>query len=96
MADVPPECLRLSRQSAQGDQQRWGFCTGDIVRAIVPSSSLKAGIYVGCIAIRATGSGTIKTVQETVQGIHSKYCQPQHRGDGYAYQKGAVALPPHV
>ena len=31
-----------------------------------------------------------------LQGIHYKYCQPLHRGDGYAYQKGAVALPPHA
>ena len=72
-----------------------GFRTGDIVRAIVPASSVKQGTYIGRIAIRATGFCNIKTVQETVQSIHVKYCAPLHRGDGYAYQKGAVALPPH-
>jgi 5-methylcytosine-specific restriction endonuclease McrA len=69
-----------------------GFRTGDIVRAVVPSSSTKAGIYVGRIAVRATGSCDIKTATDTVQGIHYRYCQPLHRADGYAYTRG-VALP---
>jgi 5-methylcytosine-specific restriction endonuclease McrA len=73
-----------------------GFRTGDIVRAIVPPSSLKAGTYVGRIVIRASGSCNIKTAKETIQGVHVKYCHPLHRGDGYAYQKGAAALPPHA
>jgi len=72
-----------------------GFRTGDIVRAKVPSLSSKAGVYVGRIAIRATGSCNITTATGTVQGIHVRYCQPLHRGDGYAYTKG-VALPPQA
>jgi 5-methylcytosine-specific restriction endonuclease McrA len=70
-----------------------GFRTGDIVRAQVPSASAKAGVYVGRIAIRATGSCNITTVTGTVQGINSRYCQPLHRGDGYAYTKGAALHP---
>lgn len=72
-----------------------GFRTGDMVRAIVPASSVKAGTYVGRIAIRATGSCNIKTAKETIQGIHVRYCSPLHRGDGYTYQQGGAALPPH-
>jgi HNH endonuclease len=72
-----------------------GFRTGDIVRAVVPSSSAKAGVSVGRIAIRASGSCNITTPTGTVQGIHVRYCQPLHRGDGYAYTKG-VALPPEA
>jgi 5-methylcytosine-specific restriction endonuclease McrA len=72
-----------------------GFRTGDIVRAQVPSARAKAGVYVGRIAIRATGSCNITTATGTVQGIHVRYCQPLHRGDGYAYTKG-VALPPQA
>jgi len=72
-----------------------GFRTGDIVRAQVPSASAKAGVYVGRIAIRASGSCNITTATGTVQGIHVRYCQPLHRGDGYAYAKG-VALPPQA
>ncbi len=72
-----------------------GFRTGDMVRAVVPATSIKVGTYVGRIAIRATGSCNIKTARGTIQGIHTRYCQPVHRGDGYTYQKGA-ALPPHA
>jgi 5-methylcytosine-specific restriction endonuclease McrA len=72
-----------------------GFRTGDIVRAQVSSASAKAGVYVGRVAIRATGSCNITTATGTVQGIHVRYCQPLHRGDGYAYTKG-VALPPQA
>jgi 5-methylcytosine-specific restriction endonuclease McrA len=70
-----------------------GFRTGDIVRARVPSSSAKAGVSVGRIAIRASGSCNITTATGTVQGIHVRYCQPLHRGDGYAYTTGAALLP---
>ena len=72
-----------------------GFRTGDIVRAVVPSSSAKAGVSVGRIAIRASGSCNITTPTGTVQGIHVRYCQPLQRGDGYAYTKG-MALPPQA
>lgn len=69
-----------------------GLRTGDIVRASVPVNSTKAGVYVGRIAIRATGSCNIRTATGTIQGIHYRYCQPLHRGDGYRYsqQKGAA------
>jgi len=72
-----------------------GFRTGDIVRAQVPSTSAKAGVHVGRIAIRASGFCNITTTTGTVQGIHVRYCQPLHRGDGYAYAKG-VALSPQA
>src|SRR6185437_215279 len=62
-----------------------GFRTGDMVRAVLPVSSTKAGVYVGRIAIRATGSCNIKTAQGTIQHIHVRYCHPLHRGDGYSY-----------
>ena len=71
-----------------------GFRTGDLVRAMVPSSSVKAGIYVGRIAIRATGWCNLKTSRGTIQGIHYRYCQPLQRADGYSYQKGARAFLP--
>jgi hypothetical protein len=72
-----------------------GFRTGDIVRAVVPVTSTKAGVYEGRIAIRASGSCNIKTAAGTVEGVHYRYCRPLHRADGYAYTKGA-ALPPHA
>lgn len=76
-----------------------GFRTGDLVRAVVPVTSVKAGTYVGRIAVRATGSCNLSTIQGTIQGIHVRFCRPLHRGDGYTYsyrQKGDAALPPHA
>jgi 5-methylcytosine-specific restriction endonuclease McrA len=72
-----------------------GVRTGDIVRAVAPATSTKAGVYIGRIAIRATGFCNLTTATETIQGIHIRYCRPLQRGDGYAYTKGA-ALPPQV
>ncbi len=62
-----------------------GFRTGDMVKAVVPETSKKAGVYVGRIAIRATGYCNIKTGTETIQGIHVRYCTALHRMDGYSY-----------
>jgi hypothetical protein len=74
-----------------------GLRTGDIVRAVVPRSSVKGGIHVGRNAIRATGSCNITTATGTVQGVHVRYCRPLQRGDGYTYhQKGGAALPPQA
>jgi 5-methylcytosine-specific restriction endonuclease McrA len=71
-----------------------GFRTGDLVRAAVPASSVKAGTYVGRMAARATGSCNITTAAGTIQGIHVRYCRPLQRGDGFTYQHGPTALPP--
>ncbi|HLY32607.1 MAG TPA: RNA-guided endonuclease IscB [Ktedonobacterales bacterium] len=75
-----------------------GFRTGDLVRAVVPAASVKAGVYVGRLAVRATGSCNLKTATGTIQGIHVRFCQPLQRGDGYsyAYGKGGAALPPQA
>jgi 5-methylcytosine-specific restriction endonuclease McrA len=84
-----------------------GFRTGDLVRAVVPPSSVHAGVYVGRLAVRATGSCNLRTAVGTIQGIHVRSCTPLHRGDGYAYayadastptpeQKGAAANPPQA
>ena len=73
-----------------------GMRTGDIVRAVVPPPSSKAGAYLGRLAVRAIGSCNITSSAGTVQGIHIRYCRPLHRGDGYTYQKGEAALSPHA
>lgn len=71
-----------------------GMRTGDLVRAVVPPPSIKAGVHVGRLAVRASGSCNITTRAGTVQGIHIRYCQPLHRADGYSYhlQKGEAVL----
>ncbi|MDN8618314.1 RNA-guided endonuclease IscB [Variovorax ginsengisoli] len=65
-----------------------GFGTGDMVRAEVPKG-IKAGVHVGRVAIRASGSFNIQTRREgvsaVVQGIGHKYCHLVQRSDGYGY-----------
>jgi 5-methylcytosine-specific restriction endonuclease McrA len=65
-----------------------GFQTGDMVRAEVPKGK-KAGIRVGRIAIRASGSFRVGNAD----GINAKYCKLLHRADGYGYAR-RPALPP--
>ncbi|MFB2921640.1 MULTISPECIES: RNA-guided endonuclease IscB [Aerosakkonema] len=60
-----------------------GFQTGDIVKAVVTSGK-KIGVYVGRVAIRATGSFNISAT-EMVQGVSHKYCKTIHKKDGYSY-----------
>jgi 5-methylcytosine-specific restriction endonuclease McrA len=84
-----------------------GLRTGDMVRAVVAAPSIKAGVYVGRLAVRATGWCNLRTAAGTIQGIHVRSCTPLHRGDGYAYayadvytrtpeQQGAAANPPQA
>jgi 5-methylcytosine-specific restriction endonuclease McrA len=71
-----------------------GMRTDDLVRAVVPAPSIKAGTYVGRLSVRATGSCNVKTSVGTVQGIHIRSCRPLQRADGYSYQKGEAVLAP--
>ena len=47
-----------------------GLRTGDLVRAVVPASSVKAGVSVRRLAIRATGPCHVQTARGTLAGIH--------------------------
>lgn len=62
----------------------FGFQTGDMVKALVPSGK-KAGTWTGRVAIRATGSFNIQTPDGVVQGISHRHCRLLQRGDGYSY-----------
>ena len=65
-----------------------GFRTGDIVRADV-SKGKHAGIHVGRVAVRATGSFKVGKAD----GINIKHCKLIQRADGYGYGRAAAALP---
>jgi len=88
-----PDRFGFPRTRAKGARRVVGLQTGDLVRAVVPSSSNKAGTYVGRLAVRASGSCNITTSGGVVQGIHSRYCRLLQRADGYAYQKGEALRP---
>jgi 5-methylcytosine-specific restriction endonuclease McrA len=61
-----------------------GFQTGDIVRASIAKGK-KAGVHIGRVAVRASGSFDIQTRTTTVQGIGYKNCRLIQRADGYNY-----------
>ncbi len=81
------------RTKAKGASRVFGFKTGDIVKAIVPSGKPQ-GTHTGKVAIKASGNFTITTKQRAVPDVPYRYCRRVHRADGYAYQKGAGAFLP--
>ncbi|MBE0507123.1 MAG: HNH endonuclease, partial [Marinospirillum sp.] len=63
-----------------------GFKTGDLVKAEVATGK-KAGVHVGRVAIRKSGSFNIQMPDQIIQGIGWKYCRIIQRGDGYGYHQ---------
>lgn len=81
---------------AKGPSRVQGFHTGDLVRAVVIKGK-KIGTYRGRVAIKTDGYFKITgSPFGMVEGIHARYCVPLHRADGYTYQRGKAALPPHT
>jgi hypothetical protein len=74
-------------------KRRKGFQTGDLVRASIGKGK-KAGVYIGRVAIRATGWFNIQTAKGTVQGIGHQHCRLIQRADGYNYSNNKPAIPP--
>jgi hypothetical protein len=70
-----------------------GFQTGDIVRALIAKGK-KAGLHIGRVAIRASGSFNIQTGAATIQGVSYKNCRRIQRADGYNYSNDKMAIPP--
>jgi 5-methylcytosine-specific restriction endonuclease McrA len=62
-----------------------GFITGDVVKAVVPPPLKTAGMHVGRISVRATGSCAIRTSKGTIDGINVRYLHLIQRSDGYEY-----------
>jgi 5-methylcytosine-specific restriction endonuclease McrA len=74
----------FSRTGPKGTKRIFGFQTGDLVKARVPTGK-KKGYYVGRISVRVTGNFNIKTNNSMIQGISYKHCQLLQRVDGYFY-----------
>ncbi len=88
-----PDKYGFPRATRQCKKVYFGFQTGDIAKAVVTSGK-KAGIYVGKVAVRASGSFNITTSTETIQGINHRFFKTIHKSDGYTYMKGEQALIP--
>lgn len=70
--------LRLPRT-----KQFFGYATGDLVRAVVPSGK-NAGTHTGRVAVRSSGSFTVRTAGGLYTARY-KYFRLLQRADGYAY-----------
>jgi 5-methylcytosine-specific restriction endonuclease McrA len=66
-----------------------GFSTGDRVKAVVPAPLKTAGVHVGRIAVRTSGSCAIRTSTSTIDGINIRYISLRQRGDGYEYRSAS-------
>jgi hypothetical protein len=65
-------------------KRHFGFATGDLVRAVVPAGK-HAGVHVGRVAVRASGSFDLQTATGGRQGISYRHCTRLQRNDGYGY-----------
>ena len=70
----------------------FGFQTGDIVRAILPTGKF-AGTHVGRLTVRATGVFEMVTNMGKVSPVRHKYCTALHRNDGYNYAFSSIWSP---
>jgi 5-methylcytosine-specific restriction endonuclease McrA len=80
------------RTSPKSKKLVFGFQTGDLVIAKVPSGKQK-GIHLGRVAVRSTGNFNIKTMDKMVQGINHRFCKSIQRIDGYMYSICRTAPP---
>ncbi|MDZ4672167.1 MAG: RNA-guided endonuclease IscB [Phototrophicales bacterium] len=88
-----PDKYGFPRATRQRKKVYFGFQTGDMAKARVTSGK-KEGIYVGKVAVRASGSFNITTTTDTIQGINHRFFKTIHKSDGYNYMKGEQALLP--
>nr|WP_280923692.1 RNA-guided endonuclease IscB [Streptomyces roseochromogenus] len=85
-----PDRYGFPRLNLPRAKQQFGFATGDLVRANVPTGK-KQGRHTGRVAVRATGNFNIKTDHGLVQGIHHRHIRLLQRADGYGYTTRAEA-----
>jgi 5-methylcytosine-specific restriction endonuclease McrA len=79
-----PDRFGFPRGHAVRQRAFFGFRTGDLVRACVPSGK-HPGTHEGRVAVRSTGSFRVGKCD----GISWKHCRLLHRQDGYDYAEDA-------
>jgi len=77
----------------QRQKRYFGYQTGDLVRAVVPQGA-RRGTHIGRVAVKASGYFTIQTKTGRVPDVAHRYCEAQHRTDGYNYRFGERLSPP--
>jgi len=69
-------------------KSHFGFQTGDMVHAEVPSGKY-AGVHIGRVVVRPRGDFDLKELTSGERfTVNNKHCQPLHRADGYSYATG--------
>lgn len=76
-----PDKYGFPRTSAKAAKRVFGFQTGDLLKAIVPSGK-NAGVHIGRVAVRTKGCFRVGKVD----GIAHRHCHLLQRVDGYDYQ----------
>lgn len=74
----------FSRLNLPRTKQCFGYATGDLVRAVIPSGKY-AGTWTGRVAVRAIGRFNICSGRGIAQGVHHRFIQLLQRADGYGY-----------
>lgn len=88
-----PDKYGFPRATRQSKKVYFGFQTGDMAKAVVTTGK-KIGVYIGKVAVRASGKFNIATQKEIIQGLHHRFFTAIQKSDGYAYMKGEMALIP--
>jgi 5-methylcytosine-specific restriction endonuclease McrA len=83
-ARTVPNKYGFPRLQRPRTKQFYGFQTGDLVRAVVPSGK-KLGTYVGRVAVRSSGYFDIRTPAGRVGSINYRYCTMLQRSDGWKW-----------
>ncbi|WP_232789540.1 RNA-guided endonuclease IscB [Streptomyces jeddahensis] len=83
-ARTTPDKFGFPRLLRPRDKQHYGYSTGDLVSASLPSGRYQ-GKHTGRVAVRATGRFNIRTAAGLVQGIHHRHLRLLQRADGYGY-----------
>jgi hypothetical protein len=65
----------------------FGFQTGDLVRASVPTPLKTSGVHVGRVLVRASGSFDVQTKHVRVQGVSHRFVRSTSLSDGYAFDQ---------
>ncbi|MFI6451550.1 RNA-guided endonuclease IscB [Streptosporangium amethystogenes] len=83
-ARTTPDQYGFPRLARPRSKLHHGFQTGDLVRANVPAGK-KAGIHIGRVLVRSSGSFDITTRHGRIAGINHRHVRHLQRADGYGY-----------
>lgn len=83
-ARTRPDRHGFPRLALPRNKQFFGYATGDLVRAVLPSGKY-AGAWTGRVAVRATGRFNVRSERGIAQGVHHRYVHLLQRSDGYGY-----------